>query len=116
MSDSETVRSLNLPVALWAAPAVLLVVAIGPWPYGFYTFLRLAVCGAAGYLAYVLIRRSPGLWLGWTFVGLTLLYNPVIRVHLDRQTWVLLNLASVIPFAATGWLSLRTRGPRGPAP
>ncbi|HEX7887340.1 MAG TPA: DUF6804 family protein [Phenylobacterium sp.] len=109
MSSHIPVRQISLPTALWAAPAVLLVVAIGPWPYGFYTLLRLAVCGAAGYLACALIRRSPGLWLGWAFVGLALLYNPVIRVHLDRYTWVFLNLASAVLFAATGWLSQRTR-------
>lgn len=37
--------------------AALCVLALAEMPYGYYTFLRIAVCGAAGYGA-VLAHRS----------------------------------------------------------
>jgi hypothetical protein len=94
------------PAMTWAAPLVLLIVAVGPWPYGFYTLLRLAVFCAAAFLAYSsLAKGSPRPRLGWVFVGLALLYNPVFRVHFDRETWSLINLVSAVPFGVLGWLN-----------
>lgn len=68
------------PAMAWAAPLVLLVVAVGPWPYGFYMVLRLAVFCAAVFLAYTsLAKGSPRPTIGWVFIGLALLYNPFFR-------------------------------------
>ncbi|MBL8554031.1 MAG: hypothetical protein JNL41_07115 [Phenylobacterium sp.] len=94
----------RLPAPVWAVPLALLVVAVAPWwPYGFYTLLRLMVCGASVYTAYALLSAGQRSWLGWLFVGLAILYNPVFRVHFDRDTWSVLNLVSAFPFAVLGW-------------
>ncbi|MBR7619984.1 hypothetical protein JKL49_11350 [Phenylobacterium sp. 20VBR1] len=78
--------------------------AAGPWPYGFYMLMRLVVCGAAAYLAYSILQRGAARWLGWAFVALAILYNPVFKVHFERETWVLINLASAFPFGIAGWM------------
>ena len=51
--------------AVWLAPAVLLVLAVFPLPYGYYTFLRICICGASAYLAFREWdnESSVGLWV-----------------------------------------------------
>lgn len=104
--------TLRLPIPVWAVPLVLLLFAIGPWPYGYYQFLRLVVCVSAAYAAYALLSASLRPWLAWTFVGLAILYNPIFRVHLDRESWSIINVFSAAPFALLGWLT-RRRGAAG---
>lgn len=109
--DRPTTDSPNsVPKPLWLIPLVLLVAAVAPWPYGYFMLLRLMVCGASIWLAYSLIQRSELRSLGWIFVVLALLYNPVFRVHFEREVWIVLNIISAAPFALVGW---RTRVRQG---
>ena len=98
----------GIPLAVWLAPLVFLIAAVGPWPYGYYTLLRLIVFASAAFIAYrgLSVRSSDA--LSWGFVVLALLYNPVFRVHFERETWSVINLVSAIPYAWAGW-----RGRRG---
>lgn len=50
-ADSRLVFLRHHP-SLWLAPAALLILALLPWPYGFYNLLRLAVCVVSAWLAY----------------------------------------------------------------
>jgi hypothetical protein len=95
--------------ALWLAPAVMLVLALGPWPYGYYLLLKLVVCGAAGFWAWSILQgRSGARGLGWTLVLVALLYNPLFRVPFDRGVWGVINVATALLFAGAG-----PRGRRG---
>jgi hypothetical protein len=91
------------PTAIWLIPAVMLAIALAPLPYGYFMLLRLVVCGAAVWLSYALI--SGGRWqgMGWTFVAIAILYNPVFKVHFERELWMILNLITIAPFALFGW-------------
>jgi|GEM_PF-1730584 len=77
-----------------ASGAVVLVIALILNPrdadQGYYDFLRLAVTGVAVYLALRAYRLKQTAWL-WVMAGVALLYNPVFRVHLDRDDWYPLN-------------------------
>lgn len=68
----------HIPTAVWICPAIALAVAIAPMPYGYYTGLRIVVCLASVFVAWSLLNRQSGRGLGWAFVGLAILYNPVI--------------------------------------
>lgn len=105
---SPSLRSA-LPAPVWVAPLVLLVLALGPWPYGYYMFMRLVVCAGAVYAAFVLLNAGQRRALAWTFIALALLYNPIFRVHFERETWSLINLASAAPFALLGWFARQGR-------
>lgn len=48
-------------VALHIGPAVLLVAALGPWPYRYYTLLRFVICISAAWLAVMAYRQRVGL-------------------------------------------------------
>ena len=96
----------RLPLALWLVPALMLVAALGPWPYGYYVLLRLVVCLASVAVAWRLRERSGPLM--WSFVALAILYNPVVKVPLGREIWMVVNIISLAPFACAGLRSSRT--------
>ena len=78
-------------VALVAA--ALCVFALADLPYGYYTFLRIVVCGAAGYGALLAIGTKQS---GWAIILglLAVVFNPVVPVHLDRDTWAVVDLVT----------------------
>ena len=104
--------------SLWLAPTVLLGVALLPWPYGYGQLLRLAVCVVSVWIAYEQWKHD-GAVSGWVvaFVGVALLYNPVMPVHLSREIWSVLNLASAALFLGhLGALSSLVRHRDGTVP
>lgn len=80
---------------LLIAVCVLLGVALLPMPYGYYMFLRLAICA---YAVFVFVQEQKnGVCFGSvTTAALALLYNPVFRVHLDKDIWMGVNVATVL--------------------
>ena len=76
---------------------VMLLVAILPMPYGYYTLVRLVVCGTAIYLTWFAKTINRQGWM-WIMGFITLLFNPLIPIYLDRGTWSLVDLAVVVVF------------------
>jgi hypothetical protein len=63
-------------------------------PYGYYSILRLVVCGCSIFFAMRLIETHQQ-HLAWVFGGIAVLYNPLIPVHLyDKNLWVIVNIAT----------------------
>lgn len=89
-------------------PAGLLLLAVAPLPYGYYTFLRIAVTAGAVAVAWASFQRT-GTVSGWV-VGMGLiaaLFNPIIPVHLTREIWLPINLVAAGAFVAR-WFSYRS--------
>ena len=79
----------------------MLVAALFPWPYGYYNFLRFCVCGAAAFLAYQQWTHdnAASKWVViWGMIAV--LYNPFVPVHLTREIWTTLNVATAVAFVA----------------
>ena len=93
--DSQTSR-----VPAVASIVFLVLSALGSWPYGFYTLLRLVVCGSAVYLAIQFSSRSDDTW-AWVMVGVALLFNPVIPIGLTRGIWVVLDFLAAVVMGVT---------------
>jgi hypothetical protein len=53
----------------------------------------LVVTAVAGYSAYLCKEWDQPRWF-WVFVGITLLYNPIVPIHLSRGVWGPINLAT----------------------
>lgn len=86
--------------ALWIVPAAMLLLAVLPLPYGYYTLLRLAVCGLAGYLAWAhATREGTDAWV-FALGGIAVLFNPIIPVHLTREIWAFIDVATAVAFGA----------------
>ena len=92
-----------------AIAAVMLLWAINPEnPYGYYILLRWVCCAAFAYLA---IKASAQRKEGWVWVlGVTaIVYNPVIRIHLTREIWSVINVVT-IAVAGLSVVVLRSAG------
>ena len=91
--------------AVWLLPAAMLVIALAPLPYGYYTLLRLVVCICAAVIAYQSYQKSAGAINAWFvgLVGVVLLFNPIIPIHLSRAVWAPLDLAIAAFLVAHMW-------------
>ena len=86
---------IKIPIVL---SLIMLLLAILPiWPYGYYTLLRLVVCGTAVYLAWFskVVNKQGWMWV-MGFIGL--LFNPLIPIHLDKGTWCFIDLVVAVIF------------------
>lgn len=108
MTDRQRNFLAERPVLIPSAiAAVMLLGAIGYWPYGYYTVLRWVTCAAAiaaalgGYTF-----KIP--WAIWSFGFIAILFNPLIPVHLSRDLWQLMDIAAAVLFAAAALLVRRT--------
>jgi len=76
---------------------IVFTLAMFPMPYGFYSLSRLIICALAIYGATLLKERNEGLF--WTMVGLAILYNPIIPIHLyEKSLWFAINIATLAVF------------------
>ena len=93
-SDSSLVSLRHHP-SVWLLPAGLLVLALLPWPYGYYTFLRVSVCAVAAWITFTQWKHDDA-FSGWVVVmgATSLLYNPFLPVYLTREIWSILNVVS----------------------
>ena len=59
--------------------------------------MRIVVCAATGFLAWHRWRLGERL-SGWTvaLIGICLLFNPVFPIHLTREMWAILDLATAV--------------------
>lgn len=92
-------RTLLAGREIQVCAAALLLAAIADWPYGYYEFLRIAVCAAASVLAW---RSSQTAWPLWAIfmAGIALLFNPIIPVHFQRAEWAWIDAVAAVVFLA----------------
>ena len=79
---------------------VLLLLALLPMPYGYYTLVRLCIFIYSAYLAYNLWQEKNETWM-WIFIVIAILFNPVIPIYLDRVLWTLIDLITAGIFFAS---------------
>ena len=84
-------RTLLAGRELQIGVAALLLVSLADWPYGFYGFLRLAVCAATLILAGRASRNGRP-WWAVAMGGVAILFNPIWPVHLVRLDWEPIDL------------------------
>jgi len=94
-------RTVALYTAWLVAAAMLVSAATERHPYAFYTLLRWVCSPIFLYSALISHERKLELWT-WIFGVLALLYNPLIRVHLDRNTWTNINWITVAAIVLAG--------------
>ena len=68
------------------ASAGLLLLALGDWPYGFYTFLRIGVSATAFVGALQAFSNELAGW-GVVLSGIAILFNPLIPIYLSQAAW-----------------------------
>ena len=73
------------------ASIVMLLLAILPLPYGYYTLLRLVVCFTAVFLAWFSYKAQKISW-AWMMGLLALIFNPIIPLYFGRELWIVVDL------------------------
>ena len=79
-------------------PTTVLFIGIFPLPIGYYTFLRLVVTAAAAYIAYQTYQKDKQSGWLWIFGLVALLFNPLIPIYLDKEIWMVIDLAAAVLF------------------
>lgn len=89
--------------------AALSLLAILPLPYGYYVALRPIMWIGGGMVTWNLYRPTKRLTLlGWAFLIVALIYNPILPLHLDRWLWFPINLYSAGLFAWFAYVGITT--------
>jgi len=74
----------------------MLLGALGHHPYDYYRLLRWIVCGVAAFAAFRASERNKnGGWV-WVLAFVALLFNPIIPVHLERETWAFIDVGVAV--------------------
>jgi uncharacterized membrane protein YccC len=84
-------RALPLPLVI--ASVALFLALIPGLPYGYFQLLRFLICGVSCYGAFMAMEREKKPWM-WLFVCLAVLFNPIIKVHFDRDVWQVIDAAA----------------------
>jgi hypothetical protein len=92
--DKLVKRNANLYIA-WLLTAVMLVGAVsGRHAYSFYTLLRWICCAAFAFSAFTAHEQNRLPWV-WVFGALAVLFNPILPVHLRRDTWQTMDWVAI---------------------
>jgi hypothetical protein len=84
-----------MPVAPIYIISALLFFGAAPLPYVYYILLRIAACGFFIWAA-VITYEKKSQYLPWVFGLLVLLFNPIIKIHLPKELWAAIDIASAI--------------------
>lgn len=92
------------PTLLPSAVSIIMLILAIPtgWPYGYYTLLRLVVCGTSLFIAYKAYEFNRKVWM-YVMGFIALLFNPVIPVHLDKEIWVVIDVIVAIVIFVSIW-------------
>jgi uncharacterized membrane protein YwzB len=63
-------------------------------PYGYYVLLRWVCCAAFAYLALQALSLEKQGWV-WVLGITAVVYNPVVRIHLNREIWSVVNVITI---------------------
>jgi Family of unknown function (DUF6804) len=75
--------------------SLMLLWALNPDnPYGYYVLLRWVCCAIFIFLTYQAYMQNKQTWI-WVFGVTALIYNPVLRVHLGREIWSIVNILTI---------------------
>jgi hypothetical protein len=77
--------------------AAMLFIALGHLPYGYYQLLKIIVCGAAVYMAYLAYKWQK-IWAVWLLGFIAVLFNPLLPIHLSRDIWQPIDIACAFVF------------------
>lgn len=75
--------------------AGMLFGALGRHQYGYYTLLRWVVCGVSAFAAFQAAKSAKTGWV-WALAVVALFFNPIIPVHLKRETWAFIDVGVAV--------------------
>lgn len=95
--NKMTKNNNYLPKIFAIITGSMLLLALADWQYSYYEVLRVVVCAASVYLAYVLYEYKQ---IGWVcvFLAIAVLFNPIIPIYLQKSNWQLFDIIAAVIF------------------
>lgn len=87
----------TISIILRLIVSVMLIWALDKHLNDYYTLLRWVTCGSAAYFWYRASELGVVPWQ-WLFGVITLLFNPIIPVHLSKDAWELIDFIVALIF------------------
>ncbi|WP_315808466.1 DUF6804 family protein [Pseudomonas sp. C9-3] len=82
---------MPFPVILLCS--LMLMAGAFPLPYAYYSVLRLLACAVFIFAIYLAAQRQHR-WLPWAYGLCALVFNPLAKLHLPKELWMLLDIAA----------------------
>lgn len=70
--------------------AIAMLLCLFDMPYGYYQIVRLGCAVGFGYLATKTSENEDK--LRWLYIGLAILFQPIVKISLGRVLWNVLDL------------------------
>lgn len=93
--DKETIKYKNIASIISIIMLLLAIPAI--WPYGYYILLRWVIAASALFLVWASYELGKKFWL-FLMAIVALLFNPIAPIHLDKETWVVIDFIVAMIF------------------
>lgn len=74
---------------------IILFWALADNPYSYYQILRWVIASVSGYSAYLAYKQGKNAWT-WTLAITAIFFNPIAPIHLNRETWSILNIITAV--------------------
>jgi len=93
--DKEIIKYKNIVSGI---SVIMLLLAIPTfWPYGYYILLRWMITISAVFLLSLAYEQKETFWL-FSMGIIAILFNPIIPVYFDKETWVVIDFIVAIMF------------------
>jgi hypothetical protein len=89
-----------MPIPVIIGAAIMLLIGIAEMPYGYYTLLRLVGTGVFLMAAWVAYDRKLVV-LPWVYLLFAIIFNPLVKVHFEKEVWAWIDLAASILLVST---------------
>lgn len=96
--------SNNMKKGLKVVLAILLFACLFEMPYGYYQLVRVVAMITFAYFGFKAFEEGDS-GIGLTFLGLAILFQPLIKIALGRELWNLVDVLVgiwLVYLAATG--------------
>jgi hypothetical protein len=93
-----------LVAALLGIAGLMLLGAIGEWPYGYYQALRWIVGAASIVGVWAFAAKAKWVWVLF-FCTAGLLFNPIVPITMERETWLPFDLVAGLALLAAAYMT-----------
>jgi hypothetical protein len=83
-----------MPKSVLFITAGMLFIGVFSLPYGYYTLLRIVACAVFTWAAFITYEKNNEDLLPWIFAILAIVFNPIIKIHLPKEVWALIDFCS----------------------
>lgn len=93
----EQLRKIN--TSMWLAELGVIILALFALrkdnPYAYYVLLKWIACPLFAWIAWKSFSLDKNVFLTLSASLMALLINPLLRIHLERERWELINIVMI---------------------